>query len=121
MEEIKFRAWDKDYKKIIYDFNNFVYFDETGEISKLNSLEIMQYTGKKDKNDKEIYEDDIVKTNLYGGSGYDTEEFIGIVKYDKVRCEYRVINDKNYEILGYNQWEKIGNKYENSELLEGVK
>lgn len=129
MREIKFRAWDKELERMCkvlsIDLKNkriVVYHeleDHPSNWLKLDRFILMQYTCKKDKNDKEIYEDDIVETELFGSAGYDTETFIGIVKFDKVRSEYRVINDKGYQILGYNEWVKLGNKYENPELLEG--
>lgn len=52
MREIKFRAWDNIDNKMIYDTYNI--FEQWPNIY------IMQYTGLKDKNWKEIYEDDLV-------------------------------------------------------------
>ena len=82
-----------------------------------------QYTGLKDKNGKEIFEGDILKT----------DEFIGVVEYnDIVAASVVKINDSTDS---YYHWsflnegditrnsqlqytEKIGNIYENPELLE---
>ena len=71
MREIKFRTWDKDGKKMLevtgletFDNRHIYYKKEmicNAATKRGDAVEIMQYTGLKDKKGKEIYEGDIVK------------------------------------------------------------
>lgn len=119
MKEIKFRVYDKrnwtnkmKYSKMeVYDDMvafRFGHFD--GE---LEDLILMQYTGLKDKNGKEIYEGDIVLYNY---------TMIGVVYYDEAKTSYilKPLNKtSSYEVLGLSTpLEVIGNIYEDPDLLE---
>jgi len=71
MREIKFRAWNgfKMYVPSLFNQNENGLFTETGSKGVFkgdsNKQILMQYTGLKDKNGKEIWEGDIVKVFVF--------------------------------------------------------
>ena len=129
MREIKFRARDtKD--KVIRDVVGISLYHETLSVDiefgkylqdDIKRFELMQYTGLKDKNGVEIYEGDILSTDL--SRPYLIVEFRnGAFMYqchDGGRNYYDFMEPAN-EGLKFNTkyHEVIGNIYENPELLE---
>ena len=125
MREIKFRAWLKEDKKMVnvetMDFvDKSIQYLKKGEIinayilrrESFDDVELMQYTGVKDKNGKEIYEGDITICK-YGPQiamevKWVDEGFRTLGKYD----------GDNYVGFVKNNEEVIGNIYENKNLLE---
>ena len=146
MREIKFRAWDgkrmwfsgqegeEDEQGNTYQ----LYYDRDAGTYKASLLgpqflvatdpypmyhpgeeaecHLMQYTGVKDKNGTEIYDEDIVKyternlENAFGGKGEPQEEKIRIVRWFMDGWVIPKGFVKDIEV--------IGNCYENPELVE---
>ena len=110
MREIKFRAWDKETKKMsLYPqlgFNNSV---DINEQIRCCGKELMQYTGLKDKNGKEIYEGDIVRGNGLINAVIVYEESATSFLADAGFAKLKFANNSLIEV--------IGNRFENSELL----
>lgn len=121
--EIKFRAWDKEMKEMFYNVQNSShslgdtdtdwkghyrdYHGFDGVLEDVN-LVLMQYTGLKDKNGKEIYEMDILK-DKWG---------------QESKMEYGEFYDSGIYVSGFGvsvcpkNSEVIGNIYSNPELIE---
>jgi uncharacterized phage protein (TIGR01671 family) len=119
MREIKFRAWDKVNKRIIYFDGDTLLSNVTNPPEK-NDYIPMQYTWVKDKNGKEIYEGDILEFKGWGFCGA-IDGYLGQIIHVTLPGFYL----KKYELEGQcafgfeNNVEIIGNGYENPELLEG--
>ena len=124
MREIKFRAWLK-YKKEMLDNARPDFFCKQLHYLCDNSaggqdvlgvstedIELMQYTGLKDTNNKEIYEGDI----FHIGS----KKILYVVEW--IDCGLKGKQIRNKSCIGLDYWkddiEVIGNIYENPELIE---
>ncbi|MGA1048018.1 MAG: YopX family protein [Minisyncoccia bacterium] len=120
MREIKFRAWDEKNKVMINAI-----FVGLGKVygmtktfkpsKKLEDVILMQYTGLKDnKNNKEIYEGDIVKANI--NNVVSIGKVVYIDDWAMFQTEFTIGNIGRYSC--YEDDEVIGNIYENPELLD---
>lgn len=116
--DIKFRAWHKVKQKMEYEF--YLASDNGGVLDRhLNdnkvAYDLMQYTGLKDKNGKEIYEGDIVKTYLGNIDVIEIKDTAGAdfgcsVNGFGFKYDYNAYIDDDCEV--------IGNIYENGDLLK---
>ena len=137
MRIIKFRAWRTDEKYMVTSdvgaltalrncYGNKGLAEQAGFSNIDNQPNpdkfiLMQYTGRKDINDKEIFEGDIVSFDdcTSTESGYCERGCIGVVEWCNETVSFEVSNRlsaESYEVL--DECVVIGNIYENPELLE---
>ena len=127
MREIKFRAWHKG-KKIIGNvlgidiLHKEIFFSNENvdcyEHVDFKNIELMQYTGLKDKNNKEIYEGDILS------DGNNEKPYKVIFENGSFRAEFEGdFEEYSFDLIDVvaQGCEVVGNIYENSELIKEVR
>jgi len=148
MREIKFRCWFGGF--MYYAIPSIIFSKSGVVIVNLNhheddfggppdtwtgydDYELMQYTGRKDKNGKEIYDGDICQIHYYHDPSIPSP--IGIVKWVDSMTGFSIVGYKNVEgnaltgcyslnFKSGGEWgnklavEVIGNIHENPELLK---
>lgn len=143
MREVKFRAWDNVADKMFYCGEDIDVFFTLGSegiectdirnvgpsgdgVDSMEHLIYMQYTGIKDKYEKEIYEADITTNELYKSEGvafivyYDNEKGMFKQRPFMFKDNGRKVGPKDLTLQmdSVENKEIIGNIYENPELLE---
>ena len=111
MRKIKFRAWAVK-PKIMYE--NVELDWKINDMTSDDRFKVMQYTGLKDKNGKEIYEGDILEID--GKLFKDGKPKKAVMLWDKYCYGWRMEIDAEKKVKE-NHIEIIGNIHENPELL----
>ena len=126
MKEFKMKAWLKKENKMVsiigIDLNyQYIRYTDDGnlfkddyKIAEFKDIELLQFTGAKDKAGQEVYEADVIKFNdgiddIYGLISYDDEDAVYCVSYENV-TEHLLNMAGNFEI--------VGNIFENPNLHE---
>ena len=110
MREIKFRFWDDKVKKYIY--HDEIFYTGAIEIHNCGKIILEQFTGLKDKNGKEIYENDIILIDEKNYKMIFEDGCFQLDHYDN--GDYYSGGDPLF--TDYEKSEKIGNIHENPEL-----
>lgn len=119
MREIKFRAWDKINKDMFnvesINFQERRVYKDVVSYRNFEDIDLMQYTGLKDKNNKEIYEGDILS------DGNIKKPYKVVFENGSFKAEFEGDFDEySFDLIDVvaQGCEVIGNIYENLELME---
>lgn len=126
MKEFKMKAWLKKEKKMVaiigIDLNyQYIRYTDDGNLFKddykiadFKDIELLQFTGTKDKAGQELYEADVILFN----DGID--DIYGLISYDDDEGTYRVSYENITEHLSEREgdFEIVGNIFENPQLHE---
>ena len=116
MKEFKMKAWLKKENKMVsiigIDLNyQYIRYTDDGnlfkddyKIAEFKDIELLQFTGVKDKAGQEVYEADVIKFNdgiddIYGLISYDDEDAVYCVSYENV-TEHLSNMAGDFEIVG---------------------
>jgi len=136
MREIKFKAWDKNTEdmcqvtRLMWNEGGGMCTEPLIKLTHIScngvqmyhnsdTYELMQFTGLHDKNNREIYEGDIVKASAH-------DELCTVIWDKSLACYLSLpiwksvddVEDFDCALSDNQSLEIIGNIYENSELLE---
>jgi len=120
MREIRFRIWNKNGKRMLYDSGLPI---KGNKVIEEIGFKVMQFTGLQDKNGQKIYEGDIVYDETIKAK---SEIVFGLFEgvsneYGYYKClgfHRKWSDNSGYSILsGENDLEIIGNIYKNPRLL----
>ena len=126
MKEFKMKAWLKKEKKMVaiigIDLNyQYIRYTDDGNLFKddykiadFKDIELLQFTGTKDKAGQELYGADVILFN----DGID--DIYGLISYDDDEGTYRVSYENITEHLSEREgdFEIVGNIFENPQLHE---
>ena len=127
MREIKFMAYIK-HLKLLVDVDVVDFLEEEIEVTiegdmhvyRFDEIELLQFTGLKDKNGEEIYEGDIVEGFYHVPFSSELRKAVCYVAWD--RSGYWTYKGERDFTAGYltdlKDQQVIGNIYENPDLLE---
>jgi len=119
MREIKFRVWSAKLKEMLLvdkldltGDEGAIVFDENADEHYFTNSPIMQYTGLKDKNGKDIYEGDVLEGDFEVYFGKNTE-IPGILSWS---VRKKLGRSYSFDFAGKSKI--IGNIYENGDLIK---